>query len=240
MTRAGKTRACREDVRIKWSREKNREILLREGHAHGQTDMSDLTVLLLLQYFLFVVQSAPVGPPEPTPDLTDVAERARTLVQKILRDIPVAHAAAISTKGLTLDSAQLTNLQVMSLSLGLPVAPLLKPPSDQFTLDICVSRMLVGCQMFQKLLGVLSERVDGLMDLKVTLRDLVTHITKMTETVRLNGDTPEAPSWDAASRLPGNYEAQMAAHLTLIQLRSFCHDLTRSLRAISTYRTSAA
>ncbi|TNM97125.1 hypothetical protein fugu_015281 [Takifugu bimaculatus] len=343
MTRAGKTRACREDVRIKWSREKNREILLREGHAHGQTDMSDLTGksnvvkrrrgesshlaglgsasrgpgcvwLLPAQHECFrffdvegvsgpkrseaapehdslvlythgpsqtgsvVTLVEPVAaevrpdwtpmssrfcpqcssccstsclwsnqllwaPPNLTPDLTDVAERARTLVQKILRDIPVAHAAAISTKvketsgwllqllsdwlslvnsspfpqGLTLDSAQLTNLQ-----------------------DICVSRMLVGCQMFQKLLGVLSERVDGLMDLKVTLRDLVTHITKMTETVRLNGDTPEAPSWDAASRLPGNYEAQMAAHLTLIQLRSFCHDLTRSLRAISTYRTSAA
>lgn len=62
----------------------------------------------------------------------------------------------------------------------------------------------------------------------------------MTETVRLSGDAAEAPTWDAASRLPGNYEAQVAAHLTLVQLRSFCHDLTRSLRAISTYRTGAA
>lgn len=62
----------------------------------------------------------------------------------------------------------------------------------------------------------------------------------MTETVGLDGDATEALTWDAASRLPGNYEAQMAAHLTLIQLRSFCYDLTRSLRAISTYRTGAA
>lgn len=48
--------------------------------------------------------------------------------------------------------------------------------------DMCVSRMLVGCQMFQRLLAVLSEKLDGLMDLKVTLRDLVTHITKVTHT----------------------------------------------------------
>lgn len=47
---------------------------------------------------------------------------------------------------------------------------------------MCVSRMLVGCQMFQRLLAALSEKLDGLMDLNVTLRDLVTHITKVTHT----------------------------------------------------------
>lgn len=56
----------------------------------------------------------------------------------------------------------------------------------------------------------------------------------------LDVDDSEAPTVDVASRLNGNYEAQMAAHLTLIQLRSFCHDLTRSLRAINSYRTNAA
>ena len=53
-------------------------------------------------------------------------------------------------------------------------------------------------------------------------------------------DGSEALTVDLASRLQSNYEAQTAAHLTLIQLRSFCHDLTRSLRAINTYRTKAA
>lgn len=117
-------------------------------------------VLLLLQYFLFVVRSAPAGSSQPTPDLGAVAARAQALVQKMLGDIPLAHAAAISAKvraapgwlllllsdwlslpnsapspqGLTLDSAQPTNLQVMSLSLGLPAAPPLKPPSEHFTL----------------------------------------------------------------------------------------------------------
>lgn len=47
---------------------------------------------------------------------------------------------------------------------------------------MCVSRMLAGCHMFQKLLAALSSNLDGLMDLEVTLRDLVTNITKVTHT----------------------------------------------------------
>lgn len=62
----------------------------------------------------------------------------------------------------------------------------------------------------------------------------------MKETLGLDVDASEAPTVDVASRLQGQYEAQMAAHLTLIQLRSFCHDLSRSLRAINSYRSSAA
>lgn len=45
-----------------------------------------------------------------------------------------------------------------------------------------MSRMLVGSQMFQKLLAGLSEKLDGLMDLKASLRDLVAHITTVTHT----------------------------------------------------------
>lgn len=48
--------------------------------------------------------------------------------------------------------------------------------------DMCVSRMLVGSQMFQKLLAGLSEKLDGLMDLKASLRDLVDHITTVAHT----------------------------------------------------------
>lgn len=47
-------------------------------------------------------------------------------------------------------------------------------------------------------------------------------------------------SLDLASRLHGDYDVQVAAHLTLTQLRSFCHDLIRSLRAVATYRPRAA
>lgn len=63
---------------------------------------------------------------------------------------------------------------------------------------------------------------------------------QMKETLGLDVDGSEALTVDVASRLHGDYEAQMAAHLALVQLRSFCHDLTRSLRAINSYRSSTA
>lgn len=129
-------------------------------------------MLILLNYFLLAVQSAPVGSADPTVDLTDVTERAKTLVQKILTDIPVAHAIAVSAgvskvsgwlpqvlsdwllvvkagpcspQGLTLESSQPTNLQVMLASLGLPTPPLLKPPSEHFTLVSLYSGRVCVC-----------------------------------------------------------------------------------------------
>ncbi len=55
-------------------------------------------VVALLQYFLFVVQSAPVSLSDPQPAFREAAERAKTLVEKILRDIPTVHAATIHTE----------------------------------------------------------------------------------------------------------------------------------------------
>lgn len=45
-----------------------------------------------------MVHSAPLGSADLTLDLTDVAEPAKTLVQKLLRDIPAAHAAAAGSR----------------------------------------------------------------------------------------------------------------------------------------------
>ncbi|XP_070704789.1 granulocyte colony-stimulating factor-like [Pempheris klunzingeri] len=200
--------------------------------------MSSPTVVVLLHYFLFLVQSAPVGrPSDPPPTFTAATERVKTLVEKILRDIPAAHRAAVTTAGLTLDpSGQTANLQMMVTSLGIPSPPVLKPPSELFTLEVCVSHMAAGGRLYRGLLGVLSDRVGGLSDLRADLRDLLTHITKMKEAARLGGGEDQNPGPDLASRLHGNYEVQVAAHLTLTQLRSFCHDLIRSLRAVATYR----
>ncbi|XP_044037135.1 granulocyte colony-stimulating factor-like [Siniperca chuatsi] len=205
--------------------------------------MNTLTVVALLHYFLFavLVQSAPVSSPSDQPAaFREAAERAKTLVEKILRDIPAVHTATINTEGLTLDpSTQTTNLQMMVTSLGIPAAPVLKPLSERFTLDTCVSRMSAGSRLYQGLLGVLSDRLSGLSDLRADLRDLLTHINKMKEVAQLGGAVDQNHSLDLASRLHGNYDVQVAAHLTLTQLRSFCHDLIRSLRAIATHRPRA-
>ncbi|XP_068581884.1 colony stimulating factor 3 (granulocyte) b [Cebidichthys violaceus] len=201
-------------------------------------------IVALLHCFLLAdfIQSAPVSPSDPSA-LIEAAERAKTLVEKILRDVPAAHAATITIEGLTLDSAYTANLQIMVTSLGIPPAPVLKPPSESFTLDVCVSRMSAGSRLYQRILGVLAGRLSGLSDLQADLRDLQTHITKMKEAVQLGGveaDQNQNLDLDQAFRRHGNYGVQVAAHLMLTQLRSFCHDLNRSLRAVTTYRPRPA
>ncbi|XP_035472426.2 granulocyte colony-stimulating factor [Scophthalmus maximus] len=203
------------------------------------------TATALLHCFLFVVlvQSAPISPASDSPPaFREAAERVKMLVEKILRDLPAAHATVINTEGLTLDpSTQTTNLQMMVTSLGIPNIPVLKPLSERFTLDMCVSRMSAGGRLYQGLLGVLSERLSGLTDLQADVRDLLTHIRKMKEATQIGADSSdEIQSLDLASRLHGNYEVQVAVHVTLTQLRSFCHDLIRSLRAVAAYRLRAA
>ncbi|KAM7371358.1 hypothetical protein PAMP_008610 [Pampus punctatissimus] len=189
--------------------------------------MNTLTVL---------VQSAPTrSASESLAAFREAAERAKTLVEKILKDIPTTHANTITTEGLTLHtSGQTANLQMMVKTLGIPDAPVIKPLSERFTLDMYVSRMSAGSQLYQGLLGVLSDRLSGLSDLRSELRDLLTQISKMREAAQLgaSSDADQNQSLDLASRLHGNYEVQVAAHLTMSRLRSFCHDLIRSLRAI--------
>uniref|UniRef100_A0A8P4KNI3 Uncharacterized protein n=1 Tax=Dicentrarchus labrax TaxID=13489 RepID=A0A8P4KNI3_DICLA len=106
--------------------------------------------------------------------------------------------------------------------------------------EMSVSRMCAGSRLYQRLLGVLSDRLSGLSDLRADLRDLLTHINKMREAAQLGagGGVDQDHGLDLTSR--SDYDVQVAVHLTLTQLRSFCHDLIRSLRAVATYRPRAA
>ncbi|XP_060883212.1 uncharacterized protein LOC132954621 [Labrus mixtus] len=207
--------------------------------------MNTFIVIAVLHHFLcaVLVQSAPISSPSDLPPaFREAAERAKTLVDKILGDIPTVHTATVNAEGLTLDpSTQMANLQMMMTTLGIPVAPVLKPLSERFTLEISVNRMSAGTQLYQGLLGVLSNKLSGLSDLKADLRDLLTHINKMKEVAQLGGsgadDQNHSP--DVAFSPHGDYDVQVAVHLTLTQLRSFCHDLIRSLRAVASYRPRA-
>ncbi|KAM8845213.1 colony stimulating factor 3 (granulocyte) b isoform 2-T2 [Spinachia spinachia] len=187
------------------------------------------------------LQSAPVLSPSEPDLLKEAVERAKTLVDKILRDVSIVHTATVKMEGLTLDSGHPTNLQTMVTSLGIPPAPVLKPLSEHFTLEVCVGRMSLGSRLYQRLLGVLSDRVSGLSDLQADLRDLQTHVGKMREVAQLRDlQLDENQNLDLASRLHGNYQVQIATHLTLTHLRSFCHDLIRSLRAVAIYKLHPA
>lgn len=125
--------------------------------------------------------------------------------------------------------------------------------------DTCVSRMLAGVQLHQNLLAVLSGRLAGLEELKADVRDLLAHIMKvpptaagssscirmelqlslfqLKEAALMEGSALEQNRGsDLDARLTDSYTVQVAAHTVLTQLRSFCHDLTRSFRALATYR----
>ncbi|KAK0140912.1 hypothetical protein N1851_022088 [Merluccius polli] len=169
------------------------------------------------------------------PQFKLAADRCRTLVVKILGDIPVVHHT-VHTAGLTLQpSSQMPMLQMMASSLGISTPSALMPLSAHFTLENSLSRMSAGIQLHQDLLQALAPHLVGLDDLRADLRDLHTQITKMQA---LGGGSSAEPyqSPDLAAHLHGDYEIQVANHLTLTQLRAFCHDIVRSMRNISTYR----
>ncbi|XP_056144685.1 uncharacterized protein LOC130120092 [Lampris incognitus] len=202
--------------------------------------MNPLHTVLLQCFLAVLVRTRPVLDRSSEAELSQMVQQSKTLVEKILRDLPVVHGATIHTVGLTFNStSQPTNLQIMATSLGIPPAPVLKQLSERFTLEQCVSRLSVGVQLHHDLLGDLEGKVTGLTDLKADLRDLLSQINKMQEQGRL-GSVERYETTDLASRINGDYQLQVATHLTLIQLRSFCHDMVRSLRNLATtYRPGA-
>lgn len=56
----------------------------------------------------------------------------------------------------------------------------------------------------------------------------ISQMLKMLQTETVAQPTPTP----VALRLPGEYEVQVAAHLTLVQLQSFGQDMVRHLRSI--------
>ncbi|XP_024140187.1 uncharacterized protein LOC112153943 isoform X1 [Oryzias melastigma] len=223
-------------VRPRW---KPNEKLRSRTDTHTRTALTDMngsTALILLRGFLFAaaVTAAPGAPPS----FREAVEGARTLVGKILEGVPPAYSAAVSAQGFTLDPpVQNLNLHLLTLSLHIPAPPVLKPVSENFPLDTCVSRMAGGVQLHQNLLAVLSGRLSGLEELKADLRDLLAHIMKLKEAALIRGDASEQNRGsDLEARLTDSYTVQVAAHAVLTQLRSFCHDLSRSFRALAAYR----
>ncbi|XP_077590110.1 colony stimulating factor 3 (granulocyte) a isoform X1 [Stigmatopora nigra] len=209
-------------------------------------DMHAHAVFLFLCCFLFPRTTRPAPVAHPASTLRDTLERARMLADKIAEQIPAPHAQVSlhatfwHGRVLTFDlSWQTGDLEMMAAALGIPPAPVLKPLAANFDVDTCVSRMSTGVQLFQELLGVLSARLDGLEGLRADLRDLFARITEIHKAIR-PGDTQPVPDSAAelASRLHGDYEVQVAAQVTLGRLRSFAHDLIRSLRDIAGHVTA--
>nr|QBS13672.1 granulocyte colony stimulating factor 2 [Plecoglossus altivelis] len=190
--------------------------------------MNSLLIVALQCLAAALVCAAPIHLPHDA-DFEYTVEKAQSLVEKLIRGIPSVQ------QDLTLDpSSETGNLQLMVKTLGIPPAPTFKALSEHFTLEVCLHRMSLGLQLHHSLLGALSPVSSSAMTHLLTdIRDLQALVHKMQDQSQLSV-TSESEKPGFILSISGSYDAQVATHLVLLQLRTFSHDLVRSLRNIHT------
>ncbi|XP_076008163.1 colony stimulating factor 3 (granulocyte) a isoform X2 [Genypterus blacodes] len=164
----------------------------------------------------------------------ELALRSASLVQKILISIPDTHKSCIHTETFQLNSTENAKLTMMMESIGIPSAPVLNVVSDTVTAETSLRRMLEGLQLHRSLLSSIMPRLNGkdkVTELLADIRDLLIQIPKMLRTTQTEPVVLPSPASVTLS-LPGEYEVQVAAHLTLVQLQAFARDMVRSLRSM--------
>ncbi|KAF1374046.1 hypothetical protein PFLUV_G00245200 [Perca fluviatilis] len=164
----------------------------------------------------------------------EIVQRSRTLLQKILLSIPDTHKSCIHTETLQLNSSENAKLVMMASTIGIPSAPVVTVVSENLTLETSLTRMSEGLQLHRALLSSVSPRLenkDKVTVLQADIRDLVIQINKMLKMIQAEAVVQPSPT-PVALRLPGEYEVQVAAHLTLVQLQSFGQDTARFLRSL--------
>ncbi|XP_013863583.1 granulocyte colony-stimulating factor [Austrofundulus limnaeus] len=168
------------------------------------------------------------------PHFQEILHRSRSLTQKVLLSIPDTHKSCIHTATLQLNSSENVKLETMASILGIPPAPGLRAISENFTLESSLRRMHEGLLLHRGLLSSVSPRLEvktKVADLMDDIRDVAVQITKMLKMVQ-----PEAAVQSTTAplsiHLPGDYEVQVATHLTLVQLQSFGQDMVRVLRSL--------
>ncbi|KAI5619690.1 colony stimulating factor 3 (granulocyte) a [Silurus asotus] len=207
-----------------------------------------LGLCLALSAFGGVVLPLPVPQPQHTLDMEvtrgsdfqDAAEGALSLITKILGEIPAVHKSLIHIMTLSLNESDLSALQFLKESLGLPQPSPLQPISDDLTLETSLGRIAEGLKLHKFLLKVITEQVhfkskepSGIL---YDLRDTVLHVHKMQHLIKASiGPEKVSESQlreDLAPKLEKGYMSQVAAHLTIIQLREFAKDVSRSLQSM--------
>ncbi|KAM4715117.1 granulocyte colony-stimulating factor-like isoform 1-T2 [Anableps anableps] len=168
------------------------------------------------------------------PQFQEILQRSRSLTQKILDSIPDTHRSCVHTETLKLTSSENTKFATMATTIGIPPAPVLRAVSENFTLETSLRTMHDGLQLHQGLLSSISPRLgqrDKVVALMSDVRDLKILIVKMQKMNQTQASVPPA-SASVELHLPGNFEVQVAAHLTLVQLQTFSQDMARCLRSL--------
>lgn len=193
-------------------------------------------------YMATFVHSAPLSKPQLTGvtslpvenhEFYEHAHRSKILVHKLLLSIPTIHKSCIYTETLKFNSSELVKLHYMAINIGIPSAPVLTTLSDNSSLETSLRRMFEGMQLHQGLLKAVEPRLDNkgvLTELLADVNDLLLQIGKMLRTIQV--EPPAQAPTDLALSLPGEFDVQVAIHLTLLQLQGFGQDMERNLRQI--------
>ncbi|XP_047465619.1 granulocyte colony-stimulating factor-like [Mugil cephalus] len=199
--------------------------------------MNMLIAFALPLYMATLARGAPLpetGALVEEPLFQETVQRSRSLVQKILLSVVDAHKSCIHTETLQLNSSENAKLATMASIIGIPPAPVLRVVSENVTLESSLRRMHEGLLLHRDLLSSVSPRLeskDSVTGLMADIRDLALQITKMLKMVQAEA-TAQPTRAPVALRLSGEYEVQVAAHLTLVQLQSFGQDMVRCLRSL--------
>ncbi|XP_037547000.1 granulocyte colony-stimulating factor-like [Nematolebias whitei] len=164
----------------------------------------------------------------------EILHRSRSLTQKVLLSIPDTHKSCIHTQTLQLNSSENVKLVTMASTIGIPHPPVLKAISENFTLESSLRRMHEGLLLHRGLLNFVSPRLEArnkVTDLMADIRDLAVQIVKMLILVQSEAAV-QSTTAPLSLRLPGDYEVQVATHLTLLQLQSFGQDMVRVFRSL--------
>ncbi|XP_073346178.1 colony stimulating factor 3 (granulocyte) a [Pagrus major] len=168
------------------------------------------------------------------PQSQELVEMSRSLIEKILQAIPDTHASCITSQALQLNSSENSKLAMMAKTIGIPSAPVLKAVSESYSLETCLTNMSEGLQLHRALLSSVTPRLKNqnkVTALQTDIRDLVIQINKLLKKVQAEAVVQPSPT-PVALNLPGEYEYQVAAHLTLVQLQAFGQDVVRCLRSL--------
>ncbi|XP_056222311.1 colony stimulating factor 3 (granulocyte) a isoform X2 [Seriola aureovittata] len=168
------------------------------------------------------------------PQFQEMVQRSRGLVEKILLSIPDTHKSCIHTETLQLNSSENAMFVLMAKKIGIPSAPVLRVVSENVSLQTSLTQMSEGLQLHRALLSSVSERLENknkVTDLMADIRDLIIQINKMLKMVQKEAVVQPTPT-PMALHLLGEYDVQVAAHLTLVQLQAFGQDTVRCLRSL--------
>ncbi|CAL8283571.1 unnamed protein product [Merluccius merluccius] len=168
-------------------------------------------------------------------DYYNHVENSLSLVRKIIQGVPQTHRACITAETFDLNSDKGT-FALVAEKIQIPVFPVLQVLSaTRDTLESNLVQMLKGVVLHQAMLSSLSSHLgpqDTVTELLADTRDLLIQIRMLLKTIQKDAaEQPAAPVLDL--KLSGDFDVQVATHVTLQHMQHFGQDMERILRGVS-------